>query len=98
MFLFLFAIVFFSSLCVKVFMCFTSCHVFVHPLCFLLVVTTPTLAHSTLRAVRLPDSPPESCLLSPVLKIVTPSLSYTAEQLSVWVVKCLPRLSTPAII
>lgn len=31
-------------------------------LCFLLVVSTPTLACSTLNAVRLPDSPPESSL------------------------------------
>ena len=54
-------------------------------LCFLLVVTTPTIAHSTLSAVRLPDSPPEPCVLSPRPKIVTLSPLCTAEQLSVWI-------------
>lgn len=40
-------------------------------LCFLLVVTTRTITHSTLSALSLPDSPPGSSLLSLIPKIVT---------------------------
>lgn len=38
------------------------------------VVTTPTITHNTVRALRRPDSPPESGLMSPVPKIETLSL------------------------